>query len=293
MKLLVDLKSIENIDKYIADGFIISSDIYSTHNDKCFSFEEMKLINNYTNKNNKLLIINIDRIIEEEELDNVKNYIDNLLTLNVDYFIYGDFAILKYFKDLNLTSKLIYDPKTMITNYYEADFHNRYNSLVAINNELTLDEINNIIKAKNVVMEVYGFHQMFYSRRQLLSNYSKFKKEDRNLINQELRIVEEKRDNEYPIFESKNGTFIYTSFIYCLFKELKELDELKFIRINTSFIEEAKILKIIEIYSQFLKDFSRADELYEELKLIDNRIDSGFLYKGSVILKEGVKWLNY
>src|SRR5690554_1988024 len=127
---------------------------------------------------------------------------------------------------------------------------------------------------------------MFYSRRQLLSNYSKFKKEDRNLINQELRIVEEKRDNEYPIFESKNGTFIYTSFIYCLFKELKELDELKFIRINTSFIEEAKILKIIEIYSQFLKDFSRADELYEELKLIDNRIDSGFLYKGSVILKE-------
>lgn len=289
MKLLVDLKSIELIDKYNVDGYIISSEEYSCYNDKCFTYDEMKYISEYSHKNNKLFIVNIDRIIEEDELDGVKTYIEKLFELKVDYFIYGDFSILKFFKEKNLTHKLIYDPKTMITNFYEADFHNRYNSLVAINNELTLDEIKDVIKANNIVMEVYGFHQMFYSRRQLLSNYNKFKNEDRDIIDKQLRIVEEKRDNEYPIYESKNGTFIYTSNIYCLFKELEALKEIKFIRINSSFLDETKVLKVSELYNKLLNDFSIADDLYKELKLVDDRIDSGFLYKGSVILKEGVK----
>ena len=290
MKLLVDLKSIQNIDKYNADGYIASSYDYSCHNDKCFTFEELKQISEYAAKNNKTFVVNIDRIIEEDELSLVKEYIDKLLELKIDYFIYGDFSILRYFQSKNLTNKLIYDPKTMITNYLEASFHNNFKSLVAINNELTLGEIKNVIKANNTVMEVYGFHQMFYSRRQLLSNYSKFKNEDRDLENKKLVIFEEKRDqDEYPIYESKNGTFIYTSFIYCLFKELSELNELKYIRINSSFLEEVKVIKIVDLYSELLKDFGKADELYKELELVDKRIDSGFLYKKSVVLKEGVK----
>lgn len=290
MKLLVDLKSIQNIDKYNVDGYIASSADYSCHNDKCYTFTEIKQISEYATKNNKIFVVNIDRIIEEDELDLVKEYIDRLLELKVDYFIYGDFSILRYFQSKNLSNKLIYDPKTMITNYYEAILYNKFNSLVAINNELTLEEIKNVVKANNTVMEVYGFHQMFYSRRQLLSNYNKFKGEDRDLVSKKLEIVEEKRDQEeYPIYESKNGTFIYTSYIYCLFKELSELNELKYIRINSSFLEEEKVIKIVDLYNQLLNNFDKADELYKELESVDNRIDSGFLYKKSVVLKEGVK----
>lgn len=286
MKVLVDLKSIENIDKYQTDGFIASSKEYSCHNDRCYTYDELSIISEFTKKNNKLFIVNIDRIVEEEELDLVKAYIDKLLELNVDYFIYGDFSILMYFKEKNLTYKLIYDPKTMITNYHEACFHKQFNSLVSINNELTLEEIKDVIKAKNTIMEVYGFHQMFYSRRQLLSNYSKFKNKELDIVEKELSIVEEKRDNEYPIYESSNGTFIYTPYIYCLFKELVELGDLKFIRINSIFLNEEKVLKVLELYNALLNDFSKADNLYKELELLDNRISSGFLYKKSILLKE-------
>ena len=289
MKLLVDLKSIDKIHEYLADGFIVSSDEYSTHNDKCYTLKEIKYINKILKENNKIFVVNIDRIIEEEELENLRLYIDKLLELDIDYFIYGDFSVLNYFKKLNITDKLIYDPKTMITNFYEADFHNKFNSLVAVNNELTLEEIKDVIKANNAVMEVYGFHQMFYSRRALLKNYSLFKGEDRDLVDKKLIIKEEKRDHSYPIYESNNGTFIYTPYIYCLFKELIELKELKFIRINPVFLEENKALEIVRIYRELLNDNSKADELFSEFSLVDNRIDSGFLYNKSVVLKEGVK----
>lgn len=286
MKILVDLKSLKNLDLYEADGFIASSSEYSCFNDFTLSLDDLKFLSEYTKNNNKILVVNIDRLIEEEELTEFKDYLTELLKLKIDYFIYGDLAVLSYFIKLNLTHKLIYDPKTLITNYYEADFHNKYNSLVSINNELTLEEIKDITKANNTIMEVFGYHQMFYSRRALLSNYSKFKNADLDLIKKKLNIKEEKRDASYPIFESSHGTFIYTNYVYLLFKELTELNDLRFIRINGNFIGEDKLFQVLRFYNLLINDFSKADELYEKIKELIPKVDSGFLYQKSILLKE-------
>lgn len=288
MKLLVDLLSISRIDEYNVDGYIASCAYLSCHNGRCFSYDELKVLSEIKKNKNKILIVNIDRIIEEDEIEEVYNYIDTLISLDIDYFIYGDFSILRYFIKKNLSNKLIYDPKTLITNFYDADFHNQYNSLVSINNELTLAEIKEVAKAKNAMMEVYGFHQMFYSRRALLSNYGKFKEIDNNFIDDQYIIKEENRDYSYPIYESKNGTFIYTPYIYCLFKELQELNDLRFIRVNSIFLEESKVIEVVKLYKELLEDFSKADILYDKLLEIDDRIDSGFLYKKTVVLKEEI-----
>src|SRR5690554_4383033 len=116
MKLLADIKSIENLNKYNVDGYIVSSIEYSCHNDKCFNIDEIKYITEFGKQNKKLVIVNIDRIIEEEDLDDIKKYIDKLIEYDVDYFIYSDFSILRYMQSKKLTNRLIYDPKTMITN---------------------------------------------------------------------------------------------------------------------------------------------------------------------------------
>jgi len=290
MQILVDILSSERLSEYNAKGYIAASLEYSCHNGKTFSLNELKKVSEYVKENNKIFVVNIDRIIEEDELDKLHTYLDQLLTLDIDYFIYSDFAILRYFLKKGLTKKLIYDPKTLITNYYDANIHAKeFNSLVAISNELTLDEIKEVSKAKNCLMEVYGFHQMFYSRRALLSNYAKFKNFSDNLQNEKLVIKEENRDNLYIIYESKHGTFIYTPYIYCLFKELSELPDLKFIRINSNFLEEDKIIQVVNIYNELLLDFTKKDELYAKLQEIDARIDSGFLYKKSILLKEEVR----
>lgn len=289
MKILVDLKSVDNIDKYNADGFIVSTIEYSCHNDYCFSLDEISKISNYCSSYNKILIVNIDRIIEQDELDLIKKYIDELLKINVDYFIYGDMAIYAYFKLKGLENKLIYDPKTLITNSHEAEFFKKLNNLVFINNELTLDELVEISKVGNCLMEVYGFHQMFYSRRSLIRNYVVFANSDDDLVGKKLIIKEEKREEEYPIFESLNGTFVYTPFIYNLFEELEQLTTLKMIRINSSFLEEDKVFQVLDLYNKLINNFSLKEELKIQLEQIDNRLGKGFLSKKSVILKEGVK----
>ena len=67
MKVLVDLKSIENIDKYQTDGFIASSKEYSCHNDRCYTYDELSIISEFT-KDNKLFIVNIDKLLKKKNL---------------------------------------------------------------------------------------------------------------------------------------------------------------------------------------------------------------------------------
>lgn len=289
MKIIVDFKNINNLEQFNVNGFILSSSEYSSFNDTCFSLEEIKKYNKLIKQQNKLSFVNIDRIIEEEELDNLKVYIDQLLNEEIDYYIFSDLAILSYFKKLRLTNKLIYDPKTLITNRLDAEVFKSFGTLVAINNELTLSEIKDVMQAGNTMMEVFGFHQMFYSKRKLIKNYFLFKEEEMDLLNEKLIIKEEKRDFEYPIVEANSGTYIYTSYIYSLFKELLELNEFKFIRINSIFLDDDKVTKVINLYNHLLNNPNMSNELYNELLKIDSRIESGFLHKESKILKEEVK----
>lgn len=287
MKILVDLKSLESIDRYQADGFIISSEKYSCYNDYCFSWSVIEEIANYCHQKNILFIVNIDRIIEEEELDSLYQYLDQCLRIGVDYFIYSDFAILNYFKKKNLTNKLIYDSKTMITNSQDAIIHKNLKSLVVISNELNLEELSEVVKVGNGILEVYGFHQMFYSKRPLLSTYSAFQAKGRVLDNKKLLIKEELRDDLYPIYQSLHGTYIYTPYVYCIFKELLKLkDNLKMIRINSMFIEENKIIQILTIFRQLLNNENDIDFLYKQLETINPNIRPGLLYNQSILKKE-------
>jgi len=287
IKLIADLKSIENITKYQVDGLIVSDDKFSTYNDHIFSFSEIKEVVKYCRENNILSILNIDKIIEEEELDPLYKVIDEYLKLEIDYYIYGDFAVLSYFKEKDITNKLIYDPKTLITNYQEARIHHNLGSLVVVSNELNLEEISDISAIGNSIIEVYGYHQMFYSKRPLLSTYSTFLNKEINLDNKLLHIKEEIREDRYPIYQSIHGTFVYTSYRYTMFKELLDLeDTLKIARISSMFIDEGEIIKVISIYKELLTNKINPDTGYNKLVEVNSNIKSGFIYNKSILKKE-------
>lgn len=286
IKIIVDLKNIDNITKYDCDGLIVSSERFSCYNDRCFSFEEIKRIVLYCKEHNIYTILNVDKIIEEDELDLLYKTLDQYIKLDIDYYIYGDFAVFTYFKKHDLLKKLIYDPKTMITNYEEAKIHRNYGSLVSVSNELTFYEIKDIVEVGNAILEVYGYHQMFYSRRHVLSTYANFQEKQRILDKKLLTIKEELREERYPIFESDHGTFVYTNYRYCMFKELLRLDKLNMIKINSMFIDEEEILKVLHLYKKLLNGEGNVDEVYQELMMINPNISGGFLNKKSFLLKE-------
>ncbi|HHX80022.1 MAG TPA: hypothetical protein GX692_03045 [Acholeplasmataceae bacterium] len=288
MKLLADLKSITNISKYQADGLIFSDSEFSCAVESLFAFEEIEEIVRYCQKNKLISVLNIDRIIAEDELSFLFSKLEKFLELGIDYYIFGDFSILSYFRKRGEEGRLIYNPKTLITNSADAYLYKEMGIKVAISNELNFNDILAISKVGNGIFEIYGHHQIFYSKRPLLSSFSKHYNLNKNLDNTLLHLQEEKREALYPVYESKHGTFIYTSYRYALFLELPYLkDELLFGRINPTFIEEEEVIEIISLYKKALASTeTEVKSLYEELIKINANIERGFLEKKSVLLKE-------
>lgn len=286
MKVYVDLKKGANISDYLCDGFIVSSYEFSCYNDDVYSIDEALLVKELVKKNNKEIILNIDRIITEDDLDDLVIYLEKVIN-EFDYFIFSDMSIRYYFEEKGMVDKLIYDPKTLVASSNELNINQENNIKVILANELSFDEIKEICNKSiaNVNLCVFGYHQMFYSKRSLISLYKEFFNISEELKNKKLYLKEELRNEFYPIYESSKGTFIYTDYLYCMFSELLEIKEkLGFIRINGMFIEENKYQKIVNIYHRLLLN-EDPNHLFDELKEIDSNLSKGFLLSKSVLLK--------
>ncbi len=280
-KLICDFINLDsiNLDCY---GFILNSKLYSTSNYNLLTLTEIKKISNIIRKNNKKVFVNVDRIIPQNE---VFDFLDFVKKINnyCDYIIYSDYSILSLELD---TNKLIYNPLTLVCSKEEL---NSIDTKCIISQELSLNEIKTLSFDKKYTIEAFGYRQMMYSRRQLLSlcvGKSKIK------TNKLYKLKEETRDNYLYVYESLNkdnySTYIYNSKVYALTSELKDLyDSLEFIKLNLQFLDNEKSLNIVSLYSKYLNNFSDTslDELTSYLN--DNfTIDRGFLDKESVLLKD-------
>ncbi|MGD9604620.1 MAG: peptidase U32 family protein [Bacilli bacterium] len=278
-KLIVDLKSLIMLDEYKVDGFIINDPDFSCFNDQTLDLEQISQAVSLIHARKKLVFINVDRIIEEDEVANLYQRLNWYLLLDIDYIIYGDYAIFSFWKQKAKQTKLLYNPKTLITNSFDAKFYAEMEQLVMLSNELMFDEIKTISGVGNGVVEVYGYHQIFYSRRLLLSTYQKYSNNPNALNNKRWGLKEEFRSDVYSIYEAEKGTFIYNPQRYCLFLELEDLkNELRFIKISGLFIDEKQLVKIVNQYHLGLfTSFSQTS--FDELKVIHPMLSTGYLYK--------------
>lgn len=280
MKFITDLQNENKILEYNADGFILNSSLYSCFNGVTFSLEEINRISKVLKDNNKIVFVNMDAIIEETQISALRKYINKLE--NYDYIIFSDMAFINIIDD---KSKLFYNPSTLVASSFEKSVFDAMGINSFIANELSEEELKSISNKTNINMMVYGYHQMMYSFRPLLSLYNEFVNGNKDLVNKLFYLKEELREDKYLVFQSNKGTFVYTSYIYAAFKELLGFkDKLNFIRFNGAFIDENKMIEVIELYHQLFND-GDANILYQKLKNIEGNINSGFLKGSSVLLK--------
>ena len=280
MKFIVDLQNENNMSEYNVDGFILNSSLYSCFNGVTYSLDEINRISKKVKKLNKLVLINLDAIIEETDISSLKEYVNSLE--EYDYIIFSDMAFVNMAIE---TNKLFYNPNTLVASSYEKSIFDEMGINSFIANELSEDEIMSISKKTKINMMVYGYHQMMYSFRPLLSLYNEFVQENKDLVGKLFYLKEELREDKYLVFQSNKGTFVYTSYIYAAFKELLSFrNALDFVRFNGAFIEKEKMIKVIELYHR-LFNCEEVNELYNELIEIESNIDSGFLKESSILLK--------
>ena len=251
MEILI--KPTNNILEYKeVDGFILPLLNFSVDYKNYYSLDDIKKIVSETDK--KIFVV-INKMIENDEIENLKEVLLELDKLNISGVFFYDLAVLELKKELNLNIDLVWNNTHMVTNYYTSNYYyDKGCKYSYLSNEITIDEIIEFkknAKAKLIFM-LLGYPVVSFSKRKLLTN-SDFDKE--------LKIKEPKSLQEYKVIESEFGT---------TFKYNK-------IRNNASCLKELIDNKLDYIY--LIEDDINHNSFLEALKLTKEYIDNNnYLY---------------
>ena len=260
-KILIYVDDIEHIEDYRKVGvstFLFALEGYCVGY-KTYSLEEIEKID----VSNKYIILN--RVLTSSDIDNFKKIIKDFKTIKG--IVFEDIGIYQVLKDLASDLELILFQNHFATNSRSVNFWlDRVDSLF-IGNELTKDELEVITKEaiKPVCLHLYGYNQVMYSRRLLLSNWS----EEFDIPKKNTNVIKDKATGiKFRAIENEYGTVMYSENIFNG-KDLLDLKNVKYFYVNPMLIEHNKVM-------YFLQTLDKT-----------NGEDDGFLYKETIYkLKE-------
>lgn len=286
MKLIAELKSPSLIKKHHVDGWIVNIKGLSCYYDTIYTCEELKEIIAEIHDNNQKVYVNARKIIHEQDIENVIEILKKLEDLKVDYYFYGDVAFYEIAEKLSIKHKIIYQVNTYMTNALDVEIMLWENHSVVVSTEISFEEINYIVKniQKPLYLHAFGYYPIFHSRRELITNYQKYRGLNPNITN-EYDVVEELRESHYPIEQNENGMVVYIDGVYYLSHEIKQFNEYnkEIIYILTSkFIDLEIYKKVLDFYISIEKG-NEEYQMFENLKLI---LTKGLLYETSKLLKK-------
>ena len=273
MKLLGVIRDnnyLEYLDNAL-DGIILPLENFSVDYFKYYSISDIR---EYKNSTNKLLYVVINKMIFNNELDNLLTVLKDLETLKIDGVFFYDLAVLNLVRENSLNLNLIYNGTHMVTNsdtinlYYDLGVKGAY-----LSNEITKDEVINIRgnTKGDLFILLLGNPVVAMSRRSLLTSYFANKNKSKNEI---ITIKEPKSGQEFLVKEDSNGTTFFYNRRLNLSNVYKELVDFG---INYGIIEQGdyssdEYKELINAFINFNKQ--KIDELAGH-----NR---GFLYRETI-----------
>ena len=279
------LDGMEELSSNGADIFLIGNSAFANRLAHSFSTEEIIEAIALVKSLNKEIYIMINMFVHNENLKDINDFIYSIKDLNVDGIIFGDLAVYQTAKKVGLDDILIYSPETLNTNYYDPIFWSKQGIKgLTISKEITLEDVKKISKDKLLEISLigHGHLNMFHSKRPLIENFFKFtnKEHDEYIENRNLKVVEEIRNESYPIFQDNQGTHIFRDKSLESFKEVKILcDYLDVFIIDGIFKDNEYLNKTVKYYHELINNIGNAEEIS---KLYEGDHDSGFLYKKTV-----------
>ena len=288
MKLAVTpigLSGIEELSSNGTDIFLIGNSSFGNRLVYSFSTLEITDANNLIKSLNKEIYIVMNMIVHNVNLKSIKEFLDFIKELDVNGIIFGDLAVYQLAKNIGIENLLIYSPETLNTNYYDPIFWSKQGIKgLTISKEITLEDIKQISKDKLIEISLigHGHLNMFHSRRPLIENFFKYtnKEYEEYIENRNLKVVEEIRNESYPIFQDNHGTHIFRDKSLESFKEINILsDYLDVFIVDGIFKDNSYLNKTVKYYNDLLNNIGNAEDIS---KLYEGDHDSGFLYKKTV-----------
>ena len=289
------LNVIKQLD--FVDMFIVGERKYGLRMPYYFSIDEIKEIISIAKCRNQKVAVAVNKIIHEDELPEVEHYLRDLKKLNPDGILFGDLSIFQLAKKYNIVDLLIYNPETYLTNDQTVSLYVQKGiKKVMLAKEIPLEDIKYIGNRKLCHIEVlgHGALNMFHSKRNLVTNYFKYLDKEGNYRHQPLYMIEEMRNDQYPIIEDEHGTHVYSSHDLCTINYLDVLIEnhISSIRIDGMFKDDESLIKIAAIYKDAILDYHKDTKIYSNnkedyinrLNTIPNirSFNEGFLFKKTI-----------
>jgi putative protease len=234
------------------------------------------------------IALSMDKIYQPKTIKEAEEFLKKYKDI-VDYFYVTDLGVCNLAIKLGIENKIIFDPKTMITNSLDFSIYASYGfHALGISSEITLEDCNTIIHKcnKNSFYQVFGLRLMFYSKRHLISLYSK--KNNEEYPKEDVYFREATRSDYFPGFENINGTVMYRSYYISLLKELSQMKDFTYGYLESYRVDNDTVKKVLDIYKNAI-DGKNIDELISEFNSLNLNVEDGFTYKDSVYQKEELK----
>ena len=239
-----------------------------------FKYYSISDIREYKKSTDKLCFVVINKMIFNNELNDLLNVLKKLDNIKVDGVFFYDLAVLNLVKENKININLIYNGTHMVTNsdtinlYYDLGVKGAY-----LSNEITKDEVLNIRHntKSDLFILLLGNPVVAMSRRNLLTSYFANKNKSKSEI---ITIKEPKSGQEFIVKEDSNGTTFFYNRRLNLSNVYKELDSND---INYGIIEQGDYSS--DEYKELINAFVDFNKFKIDELAGHNR---GFLYRETI-----------
>ncbi len=253
METIVSIDSEYKIDRYsMFNSYLLVNKnfscfhFYSLSNQKCID-----MIDKIHTLNKKAYIL-LDRVMFDEDIYKVKMYVKDLIKHDIDGYFISDLGLIELFKEIGLNEKVFYYSQTQIVSQMELDAFDSLNLKgVFVSKDYNLEQVLKISNKYSVGINVFGYRNLFYSKRQLLSAYkTEFNLNGKFYHSNKYLIKERKRTMRNPIFENKYGTYIFTHEPLNLLNHYNEIRncKIKYILFDDNLIEYESFINVIKSF---------------------------------------------
>ncbi len=177
------------------------------------------------------IYVSVNKIMDNEDLRGLPEYLDALLSKSVDAIIFGDPALLSAYRDLSATISLHWNAEMTSTNYASANYWGaRGASRVVLARELNMDQVLEFKQntTLEVQVQVHGATNIYHSRRNLIRSYLDHRQvqtatQDFGLGRGLYLVENERQELSHPVYEDGGGTHIMSADDLCMLDNLPEL----------------------------------------------------------------------
>lgn len=177
-----------------------------------FLKEEINEAITFAHKMKKKVYLTLNIVFHNEDMEEVEEYIDEIVNMGIDAFIVSDPFIISYIKDNYKNVEVHLSTQNSTTNYLAASFFQDEGvNRIVLARELSLFEIKEIIDKTNLDIEVFihGAMCTCFSGRCALSNYITNRDANRGGCSQVCRFSFKTENNDFTMATKDLNTARY------------------------------------------------------------------------------------